>query len=333
MKTIGKSWIRSVAWIMLLVAVLPMVFAGCSQGKESVLIYTSSEDFKIESMTKALNDKFPQYDITVEYMSTGNHAAKLLSEGVQTDCDITHDMDYGYLSKLDEANILADLSAYDKSIYTDDTNMSENYIIELRNGGGIIVNTDVLKKKGLAEPTCYEDLLKPEYKGLISMPNPKASGTGYMFLKSLVNAWGEEETFAYFDKLTTNVLAYTSSGSGPVNALIQGEVAIGLGMIAQAVTQINEGAPLKILFFDEGAPFTLYGQSIIKGKEQRPAVKEVFDFLINEYNYVNNEKFFPEKIYKDKTYIVENYPTDIAYADMSNNSIVEKERLLEKWAH
>lgn len=312
---------------------MPLILTSCGEKKESVLIYTSAEDFKVEDMTAVLNEKFPDYDITIEYMSTGNHAAKLLSEGVNTDCDITHDMEYGYLSKLDAAGVLADLSEYDKSIYSDDTNVSENYIIELRNGGGIIVNTDVLKAKGLAEPTCYEDLLKPEYKNLISMPNPKSSGTGYMFLKSLVNAWGEDEAFEYFEKLTDNVLQYTSSGSGPVNALIQGEAAIGLGMIAHAVTQINEGAPLKVLFFEEGAPFSLYGQSIIKGKETRPAVKEVFDYLINEYLYRGNEKFFPEQIFKDKTYEIENYPTDIKYSDMSNDSIQEKERLLEKWVY
>lgn len=327
-----KTFLKCLTLILVLAIVAPMCLGGCAK-KESVKISTSSEDFKIENMTRALNERFPDYDITIEYVATGSHAAKLISEGVDTECDITHDLDYGYLAQLDAAGVLADLSAYDKSIYTDDTNMSENYIVELRNGGGIIVNTKVLQDKGLAEPASYEDLLKPEYKGLISMPNPTASGTGYMFLKSLVNAWGEQEALAYFDKLTPNILQYTTSGSGPVNALLQGEVAIGLGMIAQAVTQINEGAPLKILFFEEGAPFTLYGQSIIKGKEQRPAVKEVFDFLVNEYNYENNEKFFPEQIYKDKTYTVENYPQNIPYADMSNNTIDQKEALLEKWNH
>ena len=55
------------------------------------------------------------------------------------------------------------------------------------------------------------------------MPNPRSSGTGYNFLKSLVNAWGEDEAFAYFDRLAENVYQFTSSGSGPVNALVQGE--------------------------------------------------------------------------------------------------------------
>ncbi len=335
MKTTAKKIMKSVALLLALSLLLPGILTGCGgkKGDNTVLIYTSAEDYRIEHMTKVLQEKFPDYDITVEYISTGSHAAKLLAEGTETDCDISHSIDYGYLAKLDAAGILADLSEYDKSIYVEDTRASENYIIELRNSGGIIVNTEVLKQKGLAAPTSYEDLLKPEYKGLISMPNPKASGTGYMFLKSLVNAWGEEKAFAYFDQLTPNVQAYTSSGSGPVQKLIQGEVAIGLGMTAQAVTEINNGAPLQILFFQEGAPFSLYGQSMIKGKETKPAVKAVFDFLVNEYNYENNEKFFPERIYTDTTYTVKNYPTDIAYANMDNNSIEEKERLLEKWVY
>lgn len=328
-----KKFLKTISLLLVLTLLLPAAFAGCKKKGKSVLIYTSSEDFKIENMTRALNERFPDYDITIEYVSTGSHAAKLLAEGAASECDITHDLDYGYLAKLDAAGILADLSAYDKSAYMDDTRHSENYIIELRNSGAIIVNTNVLAQKGLAAPTSYQDLLKPEYKGLISMPNPKDSGTGYMFLKSLVNAWGEDAAFDYFNKLTVNVLGYTSSGSGPVQKLIQGEVAIGLGMTAQAVTEINNGAPLEILFFQEGAPFTLYGQSIIKGKETDPVVKEVFDFLVNEYNHENNEKFFPEQIYKDTTYTVKNYPSSIPYANMDNNTIAEKERLLEKWVH
>lgn len=319
--------------LLLAVCMLAAVMTGCGSKKESVLIYTSAEDYRVEDMTKRLAEKFPNYDITIEYMSTGNHAAKLLAEGIDTECDITHDLEYGYLYKLDQQGVFASISDIDQSVYCDDVVESENYVVEVRNGGAIILNTEVLAQKGLEEPASYEDLLKPEYKGLLSMPNPKASGTGYMFLKSLVNAWGEEEAFAYFDELTPNVLQYTSSGSGPVNALIQGEAAIGLGMTAPAVTQINDDVPLKIVYFEEGSPFSLYGQAIISGKETRECVKEVFDFLVNTYNYEVNEKFFPEQIFKDTVFSIENYPQNIVYSDMSNNTVEEKERLLAMWKY
>lgn len=314
-------------------AMMLAVFSGCGGGKEKVLIYTSAEDYRVEDLTQRLEAEFPEYEITIEYMSTGNHAAKLLTEGTNTDCDISYDLEYGYLAELDEKGILADLSDYDMTQYMEDTVKSDHYIVEVRNGGAIILNTKVLEEKGLEEPTSYQDLLKPEYQGLISMPNPKSSGTGYMFLKSLVNAWGEEAAFEYFDELTPNILQYTSSGSGPVNALVQGEVAIGLGMTSQAVTEINEGAPLKIVYFEEGSPYSLYGQAIISGKETRECVKNVFDFMINVYTEENNKKFFPEQIFKDKVFEVKNYPSNIVYSDMSGDTNEEKDRLLEQWKY
>lgn len=332
MSIVGRNMIKKAALLILCIAVMVGTFS-CGEAKETVVIYSSAEDYSIEYLTQRLNEEFPEYNIIIEYLSTGNHAAKLLAEKTATECDVIHDLEYGYLAQLEENQVLADLSSYNYDIYVEDTVESDRYIVECRNGGAVIVNTDVLAQKGIPEPTSYQDLLKPEYKNLVSMPNPKSSGTGYMFLKSLVNAWGEEKAFEYFDSLTPNVLQYTSSGSGPVNALVQGEVAVGLGMTAQAVIQINEGTPLKVLYFEEGAPFSLYGQAMVNGKETRESVKRVFDFMINTYSYENNEKFLPEKIFKDKDYTLDNYPENIKYSDMKNNTISEKQRLLEKWEH
>ena len=86
------------------------------------------------------------------------------------------------MEQLDAEGVFAELSDFDMSNYVADVIQSDNYVAECRVGGCIIINTKVLEEKGLAKPASYEDLLKPEYKGLISMPNPKSSGTGYMFL-------------------------------------------------------------------------------------------------------------------------------------------------------
>ena len=206
-----------------------------------------------------------------------------------------------------------------------------HYLAATRNGGAVIINPDVLAAKGIEEPTCYEDLLKPEFKNLVSMPDPKSSGTGYMFVKNLVNAWGEEKAFDYFSKLAENVLQFTTSGSGPVNALVQNEVAVGLGMTAQAVTKINEGANLKILFFEEGSPYSLYGYAIPEGKQNRKAVVDVFNFFYSTLVLEDKELYYPEQVFVEQVNNIENYPTDIPYGDMNNNTTDEKTRLLENW--
>lgn len=302
------------------------------KSSNEVVIYSGAEEYRNEYFLKRLNEEFPDYDITIEYMPTGNLAAKLAAEGVDTDMDIFYDLDFSYAGLVEQ--YLADVSAYDQSIYVDDCKVEGGrYLAATRNGGAVIINPDVLAAKGIAEPTSYADLLKPEFKGLVSMPDPKSSGTGYMFIKSLVNAWGEEKAFEYFDGLAENILQFTSSGSGPVNALVQGEAAVGLGMTAQAVTKINEGANLKILFFEEGSPYSLYGYAIPEGKQNRKAVVDVFDFFYTTLVLEDKELYYPEQVFVGQVNNIENYPTDINYADMKGNTTEEKQRLLENWEY
>ncbi|WP_300874948.1 extracellular solute-binding protein [uncultured Parasutterella sp.] len=329
LKTKKNAVVMCAAATVLFGLSVPQTFA-----KDEVLICSTSEDYRIKYNTKRLKEAFPDLKIKIDYQPTGIMAAKILSEKKRSRCDIVHEMEYGYLEKI--SPYLASLPPPIIDGFVDDvTALPREYGIKwvpaLRNGGAILINTEVLKKKGLAEPISYEDLLKPEYKNLISMPNPKTSGTGYMFLKSLVNKRGEEKAQAYFNKLSHNILQYTSSGSGPVNALVQGEVGIGLGMTAQAVTEINKGAPIKIIFFSEGSPFTLYGSGIVAGREKDPDVQKVFNFVTTTLNKENNELFFPEKVYKDLSFKLKNYPTDIPYADMSKDNWSEKVRLLNDW--
>lgn len=329
MKTMMKRTLALA--IALIIALSCLAFVGCSS-KKTIIIYTSAESFRIDYMNKRMKEQFPDYDVRIEYKSSGDQASLMKAAGTSVECHITHDLEYGNAADLASLGIFADLTnVIDFNKFVEDTTVSQYYAPELRNGGAIILNMDVINERGLDEPTCYEDLLDPQYQGLISMSNPKTSGTGYMFLLSLVNEWGEDEALDYFDKLSENILAFESSGSGPVNKLITKEVAIGFGMISHAVQQINEGANLKILFFEEGAPYSLYGQAIIAGNETDPAVMEVFKFLANDLTEEMCELFYPEKLYKDKDFTIENFPSSITYSNMTNNTPERKAQLLSKW--
>ncbi len=327
--------IKTLAAFLALAMLLSTILIGCDTKKEKVVIYSSNEDYQIEYMEKRLKEEFPQYDIVIEYKSSGEHAAALKAAGKNTDCDITNDLEYGYAAQIAELGYLADLTSIsDFSVYAEDAVQSKYYLPELRNGGCIAVNKDRLSALGLDIPTSYEDLLDPQYKGHISMPNPASSGTGYMFLLSLVNAWGEAEALEYFDKLAVNIHSFTSSGSAPISSLALGEVAIALGMTSDAVTQKKEGADIEILFFEPGSPNSLYGQGIISGKEERECVVEVFEFLSTTLKEEMRGLYYPEKIYKNKDFKQEGFPENVKYADMAVENPGEyKEELLDKWKH
>jgi iron(III) transport system substrate-binding protein len=315
--------------------VLFLAVMGCAPKENNqVIIYTSTEDFRTEHMQQLLKEKFPKYDIVLQVLSTGNHAAKIKAEGTATEADIILNLETAYLEGVKD--VLADLSDFDLSAFLPELVPADHrYLPWDKSSGAVVINRSRLESQGLPVPASFEELLQPRYKGVLSMPNPKTSGTGYMFLKGLINSWGEEAAFAYFDGFADNVLQFTTSGSGPVNALIQGEALIGLGMTITATEAINNrGANFELLFFKEGAPSVTTGMGIIKGKETRPIVKEVFQFAMTTLVREDKDLYCPEPIFKDQANNIPNYPKAIPYMDMKGiNDLVEKERLLAKWKY
>jgi len=139
---------------------------------------------------------------------------------------------------------------------------------------------------------------------------------------------------AYVDKLYGNLKQFTESGSGPIKLLTQGEVAVGLALTFQAVTEINEGQPFEIIYPPEGSPYSLTGTAIVEGHENKKGVQEVFDYLIHDCLIYDKENFSPETIYEGQVVTLAGYPENIPYADMQGIQDDQvKERLLSIWKY
>lgn len=319
--------------VVLLILTLILIVDVTKENEDAIIVYSSMEQFRNEALQKLLNEAFPDKNVSVMYMSTGKAAAKISMEKENTDADIVVGLECAYLEKIkDNLEYAADMTKLDymDGMYDPDG----KYIIWERQDGSIIVNKTVLEKYNLSMPRTYEDLLNPEYKNLIAMPDPKSSGTGYFFYKGLVNVWGEEKTLQYFDQLAVNMKQFTESGSGPIKLLIQQEVAIGLGLTFQAVKEQNEGNDFVLIEPEFGSPYSLTGSGIIKGKREREGVAEVFEFIANEALLYDKEYLCPGQILKEQPNYIENYPINIKYADMSGiEDIEEKERLLQLWKY
>lgn len=300
--------------------------------KDSIIIYSSLEQYRTEELQKQLNAQFPDESILVMYVSTAKAAAKIKVEKEQSDADIVVGLETSYLEKVKDS--LEDLKGVPVQDYLPGLDVEDHdykYITWERQAGAFIINKQILKKYGLPVPKTYDDLLDHKYQDLIAMPDPKTSGTGYFFYKNMVNERGVDGALAYFDQLKNNVKSFTESGSGPVKLLIQGEVGIGLGLTFQAMDEINKGSPFELVFPSEGSPYSLTGTAMIKGKDSEK-VREIFDFIANDFFIYDKENYSPEQVYANQKNNIKGYPTNTKYANMEGISeITEKERLLSKW--
>ncbi len=323
--------------VLIFVVALTLFFTILAVGgdEDRIVICSSAEAYRNDALQEQLDHRFPDKNIVVMYMPTGKLASKVYAEGDSCQADILVGLETGYLSKLEAQ--LDDLSQFDTLPYMNGLGLPSNgnkWVTWERQAGAIIVNEAVLEKNGLPVPTTYEDLLDPCYKGLIAMPDPKSSGTGYFFYKSWVNTMGEEAALAYVDQLYKNLKQFTESGSGPIKLLKQGEVAIGLALTFQAVSEINEGQPFRIIFPETGSPYSLTGTALLKDRSKDTEICEIFDFIIHDFLAYDKEYFSPEPIYDGQVNRIKNYPSQIPYADMEGiQSREEKERLLALWKY
>lgn len=315
---------------LLIVIGFCLLLTGCGSNRERVVIYTSMEENRNQDLKKMLQEEFKDIDVVVQHMATGNSAAKIKNEGTSVEADIVIDLETAHMVSLEDD--FADISNIDSSIYLDNEIKSKYYLPWVKYTMNMIIDNDYMKEHNLSVPKTYEDLLKDEYKGLIAMPDPKTSGTGYAFYLNAVNIMGEDKAIEYFKNLKNNLREFTTSGSGPTNLLKQKEIAIALGMTAQGVEAINEGYNFSIVSLTSGSPYNTTSASIIKGRESNENVVKVFEWLINSFGVYDKENYMPDKILKDQKISVKNYPTDLVDANMTGiDSIDVKNNLMERW--
>lgn len=328
------------------------VLAGCGStdnqdstssttGKDRVVIYTAAEDERIAYIQEGLDKQFPDTEIVIQSLGTGQLLSKLQAEGKDSDCDIFYDLEVVNAEIILNAapDLFVDLSDYDFSIYdpsvTGYTDRHHKYAVNGKTAGAFLVNTRMLEEKGLPIPETYEDMLMPEYAGLISMPSPKSSGTGYSYYNGMVTILGEEAGMEYFEELNPNIKEYTTSGSAPAKAAVRGDVAIAYGLLWQCVNYANENEGLTVVVPEQGLAFDLFTMGMISGHETKGSVKEVFTYLYNELNKPQCAKFNPDKIYVDMPAAeIQNYPEN--YKEITMAGLFDfqyKQDLLDKWKY
>ncbi len=306
-----------------------LLFTGCGNSK-SIIIYSSMEEERNQDLSQKLKEKFPDKDIVVQHIGTGNSAAKIKNEGTNIEADIILDLETSHIDSLKDN--FADVSIFDTSSFLDGVNTSNKYITWTKYSVGLIIDNKYFKKHKLDIPKTYEDLLKPQYKNLIAMPDPTSSGTGYAFYLNVVNIMGKDKAVEYFKKLKNNMREYTSSGSGPTNLLKQGEIAIAMGMYSQGAKDITDGYDFSIVELKTGSPYNTTSAGVIKGREENSDVKEVFQWLITDFCKYDKEVYLPAELFKEQKIMIKNYPDKVTDADMRNIQDAKvKEDLAKEW--
>ena len=148
---------------------------------------------------------------------------------------------------------------------------------------GFMVNTDELTRMNLEAPADWQDLLKPEYKGLIWLSNYNTAGTAKLVINTMIQKYGHDEGIQCLVDLDKNIEVYTKSGSGPSKNVGTGECVIGIGFLHDGITQIvdNGYENVKLVITSSGTSFEVGATAIFKGAAHPNAAKLWIEYALS----------------------------------------------------
>ncbi len=149
---------------------------------------------------------------------------------------------------------------------------------------GFLVNEELLKEKGLEVPTTWKELADPKYKDEIIMANPAISGTNYGAVKGILDMYGEEEGWAYLEKLNENIPFYGKRGKDPEEKTVAGEFAIGIIPADKSSFEAGEKNNLTVIYPEDGIPWVPEGVAIFKNGDGADIAKAFIDFMLRDEN-------------------------------------------------
>jgi iron(III) transport system substrate-binding protein len=250
-----------------------------------ITVYTALEDDQIEGYLKVFNEAYPNIKVNTVRDSTGVITARFLAEKDNPQADVVWGLAATSLLVADKEGMLepyapAGLERIEAKFR--DPNNPPHWVGNDVWMSAFCVNTVEMEKLKLTIPTSWEDLLKPEYKGHLVMPNPNSSGTGFLSVSAILQMMGEEKGWAYLDKLHENIGQYTHSGSKPCKMAGAGEYAIGISFDYRALTQKADGEPIEAVFPKEGSGWDMEANALVKKATINPAAKTFLDWAISD---------------------------------------------------
>ena len=254
-----------------------------AKAEGTLTVYGSCE----EAYLSAACQKFQElYGIKVDYqrLSTGEVYTKIEEEAGSPSADVWFGGTTDPYNEAVAAGLLEPYAAENAShlISPDYQDKDGNWYGIYKGILGFMVNQEELDRLGLEAPKDWDDLLNPDYEGLIGMSNPSTAGTAKLIINTMVQMKGHDEAMEYFKNLDKNIYQYTKSGSGPSKMVGPGECVIAVGFLHDGITQILAGYDnINLIIPSSGTSFEIGATAIFKGCKHPNAAKLWIEYALS----------------------------------------------------
>ncbi len=259
--------------------VLVVLLGGCGGDNDEIWIYTSIYPHVLERMQPALDAEFPGVRIRWYQKGSEQVAIKLESElGTGgTPCDLLLTSDPFFYAELKNRGLLLPYESPAAAAVPAALRDPDHAFTTLRLPVMVLgVNVDALAEA--ERPRRFADLAAPAFRDLVSMGDPGKSGTNFTTVASLVRRSGWE----LIEGWSENGLVAAGGNSSVIRRLESRERPVGVVLLENLLPRIREGAPLAIVYPEDGAVPVPSPIAILASTDRPELARRVYDFMFSE---------------------------------------------------
>lgn len=305
--------------------------------KTELLVYTALETDQLKAYTESFHKTNPNIDLKFVRDSTGVITAKVLAEKANPQADVILGVSASSVEIFKQEGMLTPYSpkGFDQlnARYSDPARPPSWIGMDVYSAV-VCYNTVEGKKKNIPAPTSWADLVKPVYKGQITMPNPASSGTGYFDVTAWLQTMGEAKGWEYMDALHQNIAQYTHSGSKPCRQSGAGEFVVGISFDFRGNDVKGKGAPVELIFPKEGLGWDIEASGIVKTTKKMDAAKKLIDWTATKEANEAFAKNFVIVSHKGVKASLPNLPADLEKKLIKNDfafAAKNRDKILTEW--
>lgn len=283
----------TLSFVLLSVMVIALTLSACAPQVQTLTVMTHDSFAVSEELIRQFET---EHNVSISFVRSGDTGSALNQAILSKDnplADVFYGVDNTFLTRALEESIFL---PYDSPLLED---IPDEFQLDPTNHalpvdyGDVCINYDkaYFENAGLPVPTSLEDLIKPEYAGLLVTENPATSSPGLAFLMATITHFGEEGYLDFWRDLAANGLVVVSdwetayyanfsgsSGQGPQPMV----VSYGSSPAAEVIfaeTQLDESPTASIV-----GPNTCYRQiefvGILNGTKNQEIAEAFIDFML-----------------------------------------------------
>lgn len=278
--------------LCLAVALSTLTLAGTSAA-ETLTLYTSQPQSDAQQTVDAFMAAHPEIEVEWVRDGTTRLMTRLRSElaaGVSNP-DVLLIADSTTMESLKRDGHLQSYQSPEREAFDSELFDPEGYYY-----GTKLITTGIVYNTGAEhQPSSWQDLLEPDYAGLVAMPSPLYSGAALIHMAAITDhpALGE----AYYEGLRDNRVEAQSGNGGVFNAVAAGTKAYGIVVDFLPIREAAKGSPVEFVFPDEGVSAVTEPVAIMEGAKNVEAAQKFVDFVLSQegQDLVSRQGYLPSR--------------------------------------